>query len=305
MMPMLTHRFALVVVGALAVPACGRTALTGIAAEDSGTFPPSGCGDGRTCGDGTANCSDLGVVAYWSFAEGQGQIVQDVVGAHDGVVRNATPLAAWVPGRVDFAYQFGGWAGAYAPFDSGDERGDFIEIPDANSLDLAGDQISISAWVKPDPNHEQDRQVVVAKSSCGNSTWIVEFNPQDCTGPKLNFFLDVGAAPHGDTCSQATVSPGTWGHVVMVYDGASKYIYLDGQLDTVAAAHGKLPVVTDPVRIGTWGTSLDCGGTPTRYFYGAIDEVAIFARALSPDEVRRLHQAGLDGSPACKASGRR
>ena len=88
-------------------------------------------------------------------------------------------------------------------------------------------------------------------------------------------------------------------------DGASKYIYLDGQLDTVASAHGKLPVVTDPVRMGTWGTSMDCGGTPTRYFYGAIDEVAIFARALSPDEVRRLHQAGLDGRPACEASGRR
>ena len=120
------HAFALLTVAAVAMTACGRTALTGNERGDSGPAPQCMRDVGVACGRSLADCGDLEVVAYWPFEEGQGQIIHDVVGGNDGSLQSATLRAAWVPGQVDFAYHFGGWVGSYAPFDSSDESGDFI-----------------------------------------------------------------------------------------------------------------------------------------------------------------------------------
>jgi len=73
-----------------------------------------------------------------------------------------------------------------------------------------------------------------------------------------------------------------------VYDGTSKKIYVDGQLDASEADSGDIPANNQPVRIASWGDPI--GPQETRYFSGSIDEVAIFARALSAEEIHGIYR---------------
>jgi hypothetical protein len=69
-----------------------------------------------------------------------------------------------------------------------------------------------------------------------------------------------------------------------VYDGKEKIIYIDRKADARQSVSGNIGVNDQPVRIGGWGHSV-------MFFAGKIDEVALFNRALSADEISRLHQS--------------
>ena len=208
------------------------------------------------------------LVSYWSF-DGN---ANDSVGGNHGTVVGAT----LVEGVIGEAYYFNG-------------QGDHIEIADSPSLDIT-DEITITAWVKIDELDK--RQVIIAKTVTHVDIYIIEVNPYACGEGGLNFFLDSPAAQGlADFCGNQALTVGQWHHVACVYDGSERKIYFDGQFDAGKADGGDIPLNDEPVTIGTWGS----GG---RFFHGAIDEVAIFDRALSEEEIRRI--AELEGEPSLK-----
>lgn len=111
----------------------------------------------------------------------------------------------------------------------------------------------------------------------------------DSVGTGYKFIVKTPAAPYG-TVNGGKISPGDWQLVVGTYDGTTGTLYVDGK----AAASGTFPapgVVTLPVNIGAYfggGSGWD----------GQIDEVQIYDRTLSADEVRAIYQAGSAGQ--CK-----
>ena len=71
---------------------------------------------------------------------------------------------------------------------------------------------------------------------------------------------------------------GEWHHLAATYSllGKRVRVYVDGKLQTDHALdYGAMLLTTDPVRLGT--------GT-----LGAIDDVVVYPRALSPEEVAKL-----------------
>ncbi|MDD8026986.1 MAG: sialidase domain-containing protein [Acidobacteriota bacterium] len=90
-----------------------------------------------------------------------------------------------------------------------------------------------------------------------------------------------------DTALQAD----TWYHVVgVVYSSKSVSIYVNGTLvKTGAITQSILSRPNEPLRIGS-GSNY---GQPDWKFDGSIDEVAIYDRALSADEIQQRHQAGI------------
>jgi hypothetical protein len=72
--------------------------------------------------------------------------------------------------------------------------------------------------------------------------------------------------------------------VVGVYDGATQLIYLNGALERKVPAAKGSQAGSNPLRIGM------SGGGGGQYFLGAIDEVRVYSRALSPQEIARLAQ---------------
>ena len=92
-----------------------------------------------------------------------------------------------------------------------------------------------------------------------------------------------------------------WHHVVAVWNGIEQKIYVDAQLKstehTLNLILNATSVSAEPARLGTQAKS---ALRENRYFRGLIDEVAVFARALSDEEIQTLYQTGLAGETLAK-----
>ncbi|MHC4500923.1 MAG: LamG-like jellyroll fold domain-containing protein, partial [Planctomycetota bacterium] len=94
-------------------------------------------------------------------------------------------------------------------------------------------------------------------------------------GPTCWQFYDDGGR---DSCNPPTLPEEEWHHIAGTYDGQSFKIYYDGVLEEEVAYVGTMPENTASVTIGQRSR----GGC---FYDGVIDEVAIYNRALSEDEI--------------------
>jgi Ca2+-binding RTX toxin-like protein len=105
----------------------------------------------------------------------------------------------------------------------------------------------------------------------------------------------------GDDPGDAKVQPGEAAHMVFTFGPAGMQLYLNGQLVDTNAYAGGLDAGQgnrEPLVLGADngtnvpGTPIDQPGDLFRFFDGAIDEFAVYDRALTPTQVQRLFQAG-------------
>ena len=71
----------------------------------------------------------------------------------------------------------------------------------------------------------------------------------------------------------------TWSHLATTYDGANQRLYVNGVLIATQALTGKIATAPGALRIGgdsIWG----------EHFRGLIDEVRVYNRALTVDEIK-------------------
>jgi hypothetical protein len=78
---------------------------------------------------------------------------------------------------------------------------------------------------------------------------------------------------------------GIWYHAAVTYDDATIRLYLNGTLQASVASTRSMVNTVYPLRIG------NISDTAAEYYAGVIDEVAVFSRALSADEVRQQYEA--------------
>jgi hypothetical protein len=76
-----------------------------------------------------------------------------------------------------------------------------------------------------------------------------------------------------------------WSHVVMTYGGGKRRLFVNGTLADEVAVTGKLPTGTVPLTIGG-------GAKYNEGFSGWLDELAVYHRALTADEVTGHHGVG-------------
>jgi len=106
---------------------------------------------------------------------------------------------------------------------------------------------------------------------------------------KGGFVFSTNLGNVGSTTSALTQA--VWNHVAATYDGSYVRLYVNGVLDTQTAATGNVTTSTYPLFFGcTATTSCYTGG-----FAGAMDEVGIWPRALSVDEIAVLAKEPLQG----------
>jgi hypothetical protein len=69
-----------------------------------------------------------------------------------------------------------------------------------------------------------------------------------------------------------------WTHIAATYDASKLTLYVDGVVSSTVPDNGALRQSDSPLRLGgnIWG----------EWFAGAIDEVRVYNRALSPAEVK-------------------
>jgi len=82
---------------------------------------------------------------------------------------------------------------------------------------------------------------------------------------------------------------GFWWYVTMVHDGVDNIIYVDGVEAKRVPAPGKLNSTGRALGIGSGAV------VNKQYFHGALDELKIYNKALTGEEVTKLYETGTTG----------
>jgi hypothetical protein len=231
---------------------------------------------------GAAFQAGSGQVVYYPFDEAAGPTAADA----SGNAYNATHTGAVVVSAV----------GDVPPVPPGNQRSlifnpgaaAYTQTPDNGAFTFTG-PFTAAAWIKPTANYAANGNPNSRGAIIQKWTWMDP--PQTINGYGMDRLEDgrilmFNGTPTGYVAptSTGTTALNVWSHVAVSYDGAFNRIWINGVQDSQFAYTTNPGANTSPLRVGKddW----------IRYFYGNIDEVRLFNRALSATEIAILH-AGL------------
>ncbi len=206
-----------------------------------------------------------GLVAYWSFDDN----LLDSVNAFHGTARGTQPIP-FVDGKTGF--------GKAIKLDGTDQ---FVEITGGNEDDLEfpGGSMSIAGWFKVDA-FDTDWQALISKGE--NSNYRVA---RSSSTDSISY---AGGAT--DTPAGTPVNDGAWHQFVAVTDATATdfgtALYIDGVLDSTVP---DIPVLASNSQHLMIGENPDARG---REWEGEIDDIGIWNRVLTADEVATLFASG-------------
>ena len=143
----------------------------------------------------------------------------------------------------------------------------FISLGDPTALQPT--TVSVEAWVKP----SRGGAVIVRKRLYG---YVLSLDP---SGRPLFGIDDVNAVQYS-AYGPSNIADGAWHYLVGTYDGNQVCLYVDSSQPSSCAAALPIFYAKDLVAIGR------DGGASDACFAGSIDDVAIYAKALTPSDVR-------------------
>ncbi len=161
---------------------------------------------------------------------------------------------------------------------------EFIEIPHHESLTVDQD-VTVMAWIHTERHTGPDEarwQGIMAKSNNPRSYSLWTDSNNKC----LHF--SVGPPQGGGSVCQGEVKLNEWQHIVAQFNNGTHRYWINGQQVGETGNKPNPPGLEDtsPVVIGT------AGGGNQRYFLGMIDEVRIWNRALSEEEINKHKDKG-------------
>ncbi|MDG2126580.1 MAG: c-type cytochrome [Fuerstiella sp.] len=200
-------------------------------------------------------------IAYWRLHEKSAQSAEDVTGRFPATYEEgASPLP---PGT------------AHSNFTGGRVRADVPQL---------GNTYSIELWVRNElPNNSRpvtcylfSRGITGAEGAPGDNLGI--------GGTHMNsgrLFVFNGNQQDQSVVGMTQIEPGSWSHVVMVRQNQKITVYLNG--DPKPEIEGDLPI--------TWPTEcadMLLGGRNDNFanLQGMLEEIAVYDRVLTPDEVQ-------------------
>jgi hypothetical protein len=208
-----------------------------------------------------------GLVGYWSLNDGAGTQATD--SAKIGTPNHGTLVGgpAWTAGASAGALNFDG-------------TDDKVTVPDAAALRLTTG-MTIAFWYRKSAEAGNWTRLV-GKGEGNSRNYGVWEHPGSADGRILFQYFKAG--PLNQSVPSTThLALNRWYHVACTWDGTTGRIYLDGVENGAGAMSGAPLASADPLVFGSYG------GTPN--MPGALDEVAIYNRALSAAEVAALMSA--------------
>ncbi|MFQ6125967.1 MAG: LamG-like jellyroll fold domain-containing protein [Candidatus Heimdallarchaeota archaeon] len=217
-----------------------------------------------------------GLVAYYQFEYN----VRDSVGSNHGSNHGAT----YVEGKIGTALHFDG-------------VDDYVEIPDAAVLRLTP-PFTLEAWVHPEDIGSETipSNTIICKVGAFSSNEVnYGMDWQWAISPYFAFETERASDDKDFGVFSNSHSINQWYHVVGLYDGTTMKIYVNGVLEGEKYVDSFLPYTgSAPLQIG--GVTLPGHGPGQGNFKGVIDEVRIYNRALSKEEVAQHYQAEITPS---------
>lgn len=206
-----------------------------------------------------------GLVAYWNFDEGKGSIARDCSGkGNDAKIHGAE----WAKGIKGNALKFGGFIS------------DYVDCGNGASLDTK--TVSIEAWIKRDIIDQ--RQAIYVDEipdelDAKHFLWLEIHS----SNRLLLLFGDGEKAL--DKYSTNTIEDTKWHHIVCIRDDANKRVtfFIDGVQDAGGWQNYEGNVISKgSLRMFIGKSNVPNFPCP---FFGLIDELRIYNRVLSPEEI--------------------
>jgi len=151
--------------------------------------------------------------------------------------------------------------------------------------------MTISAWVKPGASQINSYPAIISDISASrlggspNSGWAIYYNRA-----KNIVYFQLSNSGSGWSDLGPTLNPGTWYHLVGIYDGTNYRFYVNGK--NMATYPMTPPIGYNGDAKFYIGGSYHNGSTSDGYV-GTIDEVGLWNRALSKTEVSDLYNNGV------------
>ena len=160
--------------------------------------------------------------------------------------------------------------------------GDHIRVAHSASLNVK--QATFAAWFKTSKSDAAWRGILDKRAEHGYALGIGG-NAKDLPSRgKLAFTINGGTPCLSDNI----VTDGVWHHAAATFDGENLRLYVDGQPQKqVIPRHAEIAANVDDLIIGMNGSN-PSPQEKGRSFDGLIDDVMIFNRALSADEIRAM-----------------
>jgi len=204
---------------------------------------------------------ELQPIAHWKLDEAEGNIAEDSVVNNDGTL-NGNPV--WQPA--------GGTVGGTLKLDGVDDY-----ISTAFGLDPTKGSFSVFAWIKGGA----PGQVIICQTggNDNNTRWL-------WADPSYGRLITWLMHPTYDPLvSESIITDGQWHHVGLVYDLESfrRFLYVDG----AEVAKDDSIVAGEPSDGGLYFGADKMLGQGT-FFSGLIDDIRIYDKVLSAEEVAEL-----------------
>ncbi|WP_245821173.1 LamG-like jellyroll fold domain-containing protein [Geodermatophilus pulveris] len=217
-----------------------------------------------------------GALQHWPLGEASGTRAYNRTNGLDLTVQSGVTRrqAGAIAGDADTSYAFNGTSSGYLG---------------GTSAMAAPQTFSVEAWFQT-TSRAGGRIVGFGNSATGYSSSYDRHVMMDASG-RLAFGVRLNGT-NPTVTTTGTYNDGRWHHVVGTLDHTGLALYVDGTLigkraDVTAASR-----YTGHWRVGgdrSWFSGAD-------WFAGRIDEVAVYPRALSPEQVRAHDSTGRSGT---------
>jgi len=225
----------------------------------------------------------------WHCDENSGDTIEDSSGNnYDGTKHGAT----WTDGKFGSALNFDG--------------DDYVDLGDILDDVFAGvdKKFSFSLWIKPSAQMTNNQIIVKnADSACSENQRQFIFRLFNDSKPEFLYYCSLTATDYrGVLGSTPITNLDKWYHLVVTYDGSVDTndgldrvkIYVDGQAESTSLdlSGGNLGDIQNGTSHLGFGKHLNSSGGPcgnTGYFNGIMDEIFIFDKVLTAEEISDLY----------------
>ncbi len=211
------------------------------------------------------------LVGYWSFDENNGSVAYDYSGnSYNGLVDGAL----YVPGKINSALYFNGESSCV-------RLGNKLTN---SKLQMGDGSVTVENWINVPDWGGKTRQIFYGSSGGGGRGYgvLLQTNGIDF---RSEIYGEINSRQH--TVKDIGIINNQWNHVVSVLDGVNHKVtfYLNGEEKHVAN-------ILDPGFVETQytfiiGAHYNCD---VYYFLGAIDNLRIYNRSLTEEEVKILYR---------------
>jgi RecA/RadA recombinase len=228
-----------------------------------------------------------GIVSWWP---GEGD-ADDVVGGNNGTLPNG---GSYTNGEVGLAFNFNGTS-QY-----------LLVQPTNNALDVGlGSGLTVEGWINP-VSLSQSMTVVEYERALatGNGSDVglgIDINnypnqgiSPGCLGVNL---VDTNDGSHIIGTAGHLLTNGVWQHVALTYDKASGVgvFYVNGVAVTKTNLGTFTPQTSFTNVLFGGRTTFSSASAPTDQFAGGMDELSVYNRALTSNEISAIYAAGSAG----------